>query len=169
MFVCYIANREYATVGQCIHHNIFLMERLAGVLGFDSRRGLGIFLFTTASRTALGPTQPPIQWVLVSPSLGVNRQGREADHSPPSSAEVKEWVELYLLSPNMPSWCGAPLKHRATLPSTLPIQWVPGALSLGVKRPECEADQSPPRSAEVKNTWSYTTTPPLRLHCMVLS
>jgi hypothetical protein len=34
-----------------------------GVLGFDSRRGLGIFLFTTASRTALGPTQPHIQWV----------------------------------------------------------------------------------------------------------
>jgi hypothetical protein len=32
-----------------------------GVLGFDSWRGLGIFLFTTASRTALGPTQPPIQ------------------------------------------------------------------------------------------------------------
>jgi hypothetical protein len=30
-----------------------------GVLWFDSRRGLGIFLFTTASRTALGPTQPP--------------------------------------------------------------------------------------------------------------
>jgi hypothetical protein len=25
--------------------------------------GLGISLFTTASRTALGPTQPPIQWV----------------------------------------------------------------------------------------------------------
>jgi hypothetical protein len=24
---------------------------------------LGIFLFTTASRTTLGPTQPPIQWV----------------------------------------------------------------------------------------------------------
>jgi len=26
---------------------------LVGVLGFDSRRGLGIFLFTTASKTAL--------------------------------------------------------------------------------------------------------------------
>jgi hypothetical protein len=25
--------------------------------------------------------------------------GREADHSPPFSAEVKEWVELYLHSP----------------------------------------------------------------------
>jgi hypothetical protein len=33
--------------------------RMIGVLGFDSRRGLGIFLFTTASRTALGPNQPP--------------------------------------------------------------------------------------------------------------
>jgi hypothetical protein len=26
--------------------------------------------------------------------------GREADHSPPSSTEVKEWVELYLHFPN---------------------------------------------------------------------
>jgi hypothetical protein len=33
--------------------------------------------------------------------------GREADHSPPSSAEVKERVELYLHSPNTPSWRGA--------------------------------------------------------------
>jgi hypothetical protein len=63
-----------------------------GVLGFDSRRGLGIFLFTTASRSAQGPTQPPIQWVPGSLSLGVERLGREADHSPPSSAEVKECV-----------------------------------------------------------------------------
>jgi hypothetical protein len=35
--------------------------------------------------------------------------GRESDHSPPSSAEVKEWVELYLHSPNTPSWRGAQL------------------------------------------------------------
>jgi hypothetical protein len=41
-----------------------------GVLGFDYRRGLGIFLFTTASRTALRPTQPPVQWVLGALSLG---------------------------------------------------------------------------------------------------
>jgi hypothetical protein len=56
--------------------------------------GVGIFLFTTASRTALGPTQPPIQWVAGALSLGVKRPGREADHSPPSSAEVKECVNL---------------------------------------------------------------------------
>jgi hypothetical protein len=35
--------------------------------------------------------------------------GREADHSPLSNAEVKEWVELYLHSPNAPSWRGAQL------------------------------------------------------------
>jgi hypothetical protein len=60
-----------------------------GVLRFESRWGLGIFLFTTVSRTALEPTQPPIPWVPGALSLGVKRPGREADHSPPSSAEVK--------------------------------------------------------------------------------
>jgi hypothetical protein len=51
-------------------------------------RALGIFLDTTF-KAALGSTQPPIQWIPVAPSLGVKRPGREADHSPPSSAEVK--------------------------------------------------------------------------------
>jgi hypothetical protein len=38
---------------------------------------------------------------------GGNRPGREAGHSPPSSAEVKEWVELYLHSPKYAfmAWC----------------------------------------------------------------
>jgi len=75
---------------------------------FESRQGLGIFLFTTVSRPPLGSTQ-------------------------------------------------------------LTIQWVPGALSLGVKRPGREADHSPPSSAEVKNAWSYTSTTPIRLRDVVLS
>jgi hypothetical protein len=62
--------------------------------------------------TALGPTQPPIERVPGALSVGVKWQGREADHSPPSSAEVKEWLELYIHSPNTPSWRGAELKHR---------------------------------------------------------
>jgi len=42
-------------------------------------------------------------------SPGVNRPGREADHSPPSSAEVKnEWI--YIFTPNTPSWRGAQVK-----------------------------------------------------------
>jgi len=40
-----------------------------------------------------------------------------------------------------------------------PIQWVPGALSLGVKRPERQADHSPPSNAKVTNAWGYTSTP----------
>jgi len=44
--------------------------------------------------------------------LGVNRPGCEADHSPSYSAEVKEWVELYLHSTNTPSWRGAQLKTQ---------------------------------------------------------
>jgi hypothetical protein len=75
--------------------------------GFESRQGLGIFLFATASRPALGPTQPPIQSVPGTLSLGVKRPGHEADLSPPSSAEVKECAELYLHSPNTSSWRGA--------------------------------------------------------------
>jgi hypothetical protein len=35
-------------------------------------------------------TQPPFQWVLGDLSLGIKRPGRGADHSPPSSAEVKK-------------------------------------------------------------------------------
>jgi hypothetical protein len=61
---------------------------------------------STASRSSLGPTQPPIQWVLGALCLGIKRRGREADDSPPPSAEVKEWLELYLHSP----WRGAQLR-----------------------------------------------------------
>jgi hypothetical protein len=96
------------------------LQRLAtgwkiGVLGFDSRRGLVIILFTTASRTVLGPTQPPIQWIPGALSLGVKRSGSEADHPPPSSAEVKECVEIYLHSPSTPSWRGAQLSTGTIL------------------------------------------------------
>jgi hypothetical protein len=35
---------------------------------------------------------------------GKARPGRDADHSPPSSAEVKYEYEVYLLSPHVPPW-----------------------------------------------------------------
>jgi hypothetical protein len=60
----------------------------------------------------MGSSQPPIHWVPGDLSLGVKRPGREADHSPPSSAEVEEWVELYLHSTNTLAWSGAQLKYR---------------------------------------------------------
>jgi hypothetical protein len=40
-------------------------------------------------------------------SLRVKWPGRDSNHSPPSTAEVKECVVLYLHSPNTSSRCGA--------------------------------------------------------------
>jgi hypothetical protein len=54
--------------------------------------------FPHLSRPAMGPIQPPIQCYRVS-FPGVKRPGRGVDHPPPSSAEIKERVELYLYSP----------------------------------------------------------------------
>jgi hypothetical protein len=54
--------------------------------GLDDRGG-GV-----ESREELG-TQSPIQWVPGALSVLVNRLKSEADHSPPSSAEVKNaWI-----------------------------------------------------------------------------
>jgi hypothetical protein len=41
-----------------------------------------------------------------------------------------------------------------------PTQYLPRALSLGVKRSGHEADHSPPGSANVKKMWIYKSTPP---------
>jgi hypothetical protein len=59
-------------------------------IGVRSRRGQRIFPLACVSRPALRPTQPPVQWVPEVLSPGVKaRPGRDADHSPPSSAEVE--------------------------------------------------------------------------------
>jgi hypothetical protein len=51
------------------------------------------------------------------------------------------------------------MSRPALGPTQFPIQWVPRALSLGVKRPGCEPDHSPPHSAEVTNAWNCTSAP----------
>jgi hypothetical protein len=44
-------------------------------------------------RPMLGPTQPPVQWVPAAISPGVKRQGRESDHSSPTSTGIKKtWI-----------------------------------------------------------------------------
>jgi hypothetical protein len=51
------------------------------------------------------------------------------------------------------------------------MQWVPGALIPGVKRPLREADHSPTTNAEVKKMWIYTSTPPyaFMVYCLISS
>jgi hypothetical protein len=73
---------------------------------FESRQGLGIFLFTIVSRPALRPTQDPVQRVPGTLSLGIKWPGREADHSPPSSAEVKNaWRYTSIPQYAFMAWC----------------------------------------------------------------
>jgi hypothetical protein len=52
-------------------------------------------------------------------------------------------------------------------PTQSPIQWVQGDVSPAVKQPGREAYHSPLFRAEVKNTWSYTSTPPIPVHGVV--
>jgi hypothetical protein len=89
---------------------------------FKSQHRLGICLFITVSRPALGTTQPPIQQVPGALFLGVKRPGREADHSPPSSAEVKNaWS--YASAPQYAFMAGCSIKkkkHRENFSLPLP-------------------------------------------------
>jgi hypothetical protein len=49
---------------------------------------------------------------------GVKRQGREADHSPPTSATVNKMC-IYTSTPHTPSWCSVQLvKHKDTFTLT---------------------------------------------------
>ena len=61
--------------------------------------------FLHLSRTALGPTQPPVQWV-PGLSRGKERPGRETDPSPPSSAVVRNSRAILLL----PLWAVRPVQ-----------------------------------------------------------
>jgi hypothetical protein len=64
------------------------------------------FHFSTSSRPAVGSNQSPVQWLLGVLSPGVKWPGREPNHSPPTTAEVKKmWIDTR--SPHKSSW------HRA--------------------------------------------------------
>jgi hypothetical protein len=100
--------------------------------GFDSRQGqwrVSSF-FSTSSRPARKPTQPPVQWVVGAVSPGVQKLWREADHSRPSSAEVKNAWSYTSTPLIMASYL---VKHRdnCTFTFTLPngFRW---NLGLGV-------------------------------------
>ena len=77
--------------------------------------------FPHLSRPALGPTQPPVQWV-PGLSRGKERPGRDADPSPRSSAFGHERIKLYLYSPYGPYGM-----YRASVPvqgCTLPLPFI---------------------------------------------
>jgi hypothetical protein len=70
--------------------------------GLDCRspipgKGQEIFLYFSVSRLPLGPAQLPAQRVPGALSLGIKQSGRKTDHSPPSSADVKNGGAIPLL------------------------------------------------------------------------
>jgi hypothetical protein len=82
------------------------------------------FLFFKSSRPALRSTQPPIQWVPGALSPGIKRPGREAVHSPPTSAEVKK-ILIYKSTPTrLHGVVLNSLSTGKTLPLPLPYTYV---------------------------------------------
>jgi hypothetical protein len=63
-----------------------------------------------ASRPALGPIQPPVQWVPRGLFTEVKRSEREDDHSPPSSADGKNGGAILPLLHT--TWCCGAIKQR---------------------------------------------------------
>jgi len=97
---------------EILYSPVSVVTRLwTGRRGFDSR-----FLFATVSRLALGPSQPPIQWVTRALSLGLKWPRREADHSPISSAEVKNmWSYTPLSQYAFMVWCSVKAEEQIKL------------------------------------------------------
>jgi hypothetical protein len=78
------------------------------------------FIFSKMPTSALKPTRPPLQFVSGPPPVG-KADGREADHSPPSGAEVKNAWSYTSVPPRdfMPS-CS--VKHRDKFINTCSVQ-----------------------------------------------
>jgi hypothetical protein len=94
------------------------------------------FLLSTSSKPIVGPTHPPVHWVPRVLSTGVKRPGHEADHSPLSSAEIKnDGVIPPLL--HMSSWHSDNFTftfrqlHRyfPNMAMTVPFQFLPNSSS----------------------------------------
>jgi hypothetical protein len=63
------------------------------------------FLHVVQNGSGTHPASYPMGTGGFSPE--VKQMDREADHSPPTSAEVKKNVDLYIHSPHTPSWRSA--------------------------------------------------------------
>jgi len=90
----------------------------------------------------------------------MKNEGVAIAEKPISTPEPQQELEIFLFT----------ITSKQALASTQPpIQWVPGAPSLWVKQLGCETDHLPLSSDKVKNARRYISTPPIRLHGVVLN
>jgi hypothetical protein len=78
-------------------------------------------------------------------------------------------VQRWAMGRGQEFFSSPPCPDRLWVPPSLLFNGYQGAISLEVKRPRSENDHSPPYNAEVRHTWSYTSTPPVGLHGVMLS
>jgi hypothetical protein len=100
LYIIYCNNYKLKEIGRDSSVGIATNDGLNGqeiesLLGRD---------FPHPSRSSLGPPSLLYNRYRVFPGWGVKWPERRVDHPPPSSAEVKETVQLYLYSPSGPSW-----------------------------------------------------------------
>jgi hypothetical protein len=81
-FAVSVTVKEVVAIVQSVQHR---QDDQGSIPGRGKR-----FFYSTASRPALGPTQPPVQSEIEAFSQRVKRPGHEADHSLPYSAEVNK-------------------------------------------------------------------------------
>jgi hypothetical protein len=113
-----IISVSFSTKCPSFHSPIFtFLQGRDSAVGIATRYGLnGPGIGSRWGRDFPHPGAHPASYTMGTGSLpGVKRPWRGVDHPPPSSAVVKERVELYLYSPSGPSW---PVLWR-TLPLSL--------------------------------------------------
>lgn len=81
-------------------------------LSIECRWGQNVL--PTSSRPAVLTSQPPIQQVPRSLSVGINRKGLEADYLPPSNFEFKNIPAKYVFM----AYCLVKHRDKFTLPTT---------------------------------------------------
>jgi hypothetical protein len=118
---CYGPRRFSNTVTRSCHWPLFEASWMHCIHSDTLSLSSILILSCFCVRSRRGPTQPPIQWVpgIIPPYI--KRPGREADHSPPSSAKIKNaWS--YTSTPQYASlaWCSVNKKHRDNFIFTIP-------------------------------------------------
>jgi hypothetical protein len=150
----------------CKHRQVsqYMDRQQVGWLGFNFQQGQEIFLYSIEFTLALRPFQPPKHQVLQALSAWVTQPGCEAEHSTPSSGEVKYGGAvrplLYLFSWHSTYW----ITHKDNL--TFIIQ------NLSHDIPSCDSVMNHSLSEEVQEQGLLSTYRPychLQLHYDILT